>query len=119
MSAANQESYEEKKARLQKTLDEKTETHEALKQQRRDAETHKPSPEQKDDHQKWINKTHEEEQRAQGEKVRAAAELQKLEMEERERRLHEDYVRSREEQKQKQQQEQREQQHKRSPQKKV
>lgn len=119
MSTANEESYEEKKARLQKTLDEKTETHEALKQQRRDAESHKPSPEQQEDHQRWINKTHEEEQRVQGEKIKAAAELQKLEMEEKERRLHEDYVRSREEQKLKQQQEQQELQQKTSPQKKV
>ncbi len=125
MSTKSEESFEEKRARQQQIVNRATETREFRDQAAREAVSHKPSPDQQEDHQRTIDIYLKNAHDARVEEIDARKKLADLEMEEKarmledekERKLHDDYEQSREEQKQKQQQEQ--EQKSKSPEKKV
>jgi hypothetical protein len=75
------EALEARQAKQQETVREKNQNVETVKQQIREAEAHRPCPEQKADHERHVAKLHEEHARVTGQAVEARRELQKTERE--------------------------------------
>ena len=72
---------EARQAKQQEAVREKNQDVETVRQQIREAEAHRPGPEQKADHERHVAKLHEEHARVTGQAVEARRELHKTERE--------------------------------------
>ena len=75
------EALETRQAKQQEAVREKNQDVETVRQQIREAEAHRPGPEQKADHERHVGKLNEEHARVTGQAVEARRELQKTERE--------------------------------------